>query len=237
MFEDALRYPTSGDDALETIAIGGILGLLGFLILPVFLVYGYLVRVIRAVSRGDDETPPTFDDWGELLVDGVEGFVIVLVYTVVPALVLAIAVAPLVLISSVTVSSVGAGDGSGAGGVLTAVILLVVFVVTALALVALLAAIYLVPAAVTAFATTDRLGAAFSVTELRRIGASGQFLTGWLIAIAISVLVGFVAGLAAATVLGILLVPFVNFFGNVAAAYALGAGVRDPTGTGANPEK
>jgi len=228
MFEDALRYPTNGDDALETIAIGGILGILGFLIVPVFVVYGYLVHVIRAVAAGEDETPPAFEEWGELLVDGVRGFVIVLVYTVVPALVLALAVAPVFVISSVTVSS-GAASGDGGGGLLTTVILLVIVVVAVLSLVALLAAVYLVPAAITAFATTDRLGAAFSITELRRIGGSGQFLTGWLIAVVLSVLAGFVAGIAAATVLGILLVPFVNFYGNVAAAYALGAG--DPAAT------
>lgn len=232
MFEDALRYPANGDDVLTTIAIGGILGLLGFLILPVFVVYGYLVHVVRAVSRGDDGTPPTFEEWGELLVDGVKGFVIVLVYTVVPATLLALAVAPVFVISSVTVSS-GAATGNGGGGLVTTVILLVILVVAGLSLVALLAAVYIVPAALTAFATTNRLGAAFSLTHLRRIGGSGQFLTGWLIAVVLSVLAGFVAGVAAATVLGILLVPFVNFYGNVAAAYALGAGSPEsaPVGT------
>jgi len=231
MFEDALRYPTAGDDALETIAIGGILGLLGVLLLPVFIVYGYLVHVIRTVGRGDDETLLTFDDWGTLLVDGLKGFVIVLVYTVVPALALGIAVTPVVLFTSVS-----ADGGGGASGLLTTVLLLAVFVVATLSLLVLLAAIYVVPVAVTAFATTDRLGAAFTVSELRRIGGSSQFITGWLVALVLSILVGIVTGIVASTIIGLLAVPFLNFYGNVVAAYALGAGVRPTTADETNPE-
>jgi len=223
MFEDALRYPAEGDDALTTIAIGGILGLLGVFVLPALIVYGHLVRVIRAVSEGDDEIPPVFEEWRELLMDGLRALLVTLVYTLVPTLLLTIAVAPVFVISSVTVN----GDGGGGVTAVGALILLLVLAVGVLGLIAVVAAVYVVPAAVTAFATTGRLGAAFSVSELRSIGGSGQFVTGWLVAVVISVLVGTLAGVVAATVVGALLVPFLNFYGNVAAAYALGAGARE----------
>jgi hypothetical protein len=89
------RAPISldGDDALTTLAIGGIFGLLGFLILPALVVFGYLVGVIRRVSEGDEALPP-FDEWGELLIDGLAAFVIVVVYVGVPSLALSLVVTP-----------------------------------------------------------------------------------------------------------------------------------------------
>jgi len=46
-------------------------------------VYGHYVRELRSVIAGGDE-PPEFEDWGDLLADGVKLFVVTLVY-VVPA--------------------------------------------------------------------------------------------------------------------------------------------------------
>lgn len=232
MFEDALRYPTRGDDALTKVAIGGILGLLGFLIVPVILVFGYLVRVIRDVSAGVDDAPPPFDEWEQLFFDGLKATVITLVYTTVPALILAIALAPVILVFGISVD----GSGGGVPGIVSALILLIVFAVGILAFLALLATTYVVPVAVTAFARTGRLGAAFSVRELRRIGWRSEFAIGWLIAAVITVLVGFAEGVLVATILGALLVPFLNFYGNVAGAYAIGAGASESPVEQPDPE-
>lgn len=231
MLEDALRYPIEGDDALTTIAIGGILELFGFLIVPVLFVYGYLVRVIRTVSAGDDEMPPAFEAWEELLVDGLKASLVALVYTAVPSLVLTIALAPIFLIGSVSVNG-----GGGGSAIVSGIILLFVFVVGIVALLLLLAAVYIVPAAVAAFAQTDRLGAAVSIGELRRIGGSGQFAIAWLVAVVIVLVAGFVQGILAATLVGLIALPFLNFYGNVAAAYAIGRGANERPGTDSETE-
>jgi hypothetical protein len=222
MFEDALRYAFEDDDALTTIAIGGLLGLFGFLLVPAILVLGYLVRVVRDVHADETAPPPAFEDWEELLVDGLKALLVTLAYTLVPALLLTIAVAPVVLIAGVSV------DGSGGGPTIVGtVILLLVLAIGLVGLLLLLAAIYLVPTALATFASTGRLGAAFSPGELRAVGTSGTFVTGWLVALAITLLAGFLEGVLAATVVGLLAVPFLNFYANVAAAYALGVGLPD----------
>ncbi len=77
--DDALTYPMEDDDWTVTVLIGGGLSLLSFLIVPAILVYGYLVQAIR--KRADGATqPPGFEDWGELLVDGVKAWLIGIEY-------------------------------------------------------------------------------------------------------------------------------------------------------------
>lgn len=220
MFEDAIRYPWTGDERLETIAIGGVLSLLGVLIVPTVLVFGYVVRVLRRVSAGETESPPAFGDWESLLVDGLKAFVVAVVYGAVPAIVFTLAVLSWILPFSVTT---GGEPAAGPNLFLVAVGLLVL----ALSLVASVAAVYLVPAAVAAFARTGRLGAAFSLAELRAIAGDRDYAKGWLVAVAVSILASIVGGALSATFAGAVLVPFVSFYGTVASAYAVGAGVSE----------
>ncbi|GGN89795.1 DUF4013 domain-containing protein [Haloarcula pellucida] len=222
MFEDALRFPWNGEKKVETLLVGGVLSLLGFLFVPLLFVYGYLVRVVRQVAAGNTEAPPVFDEWGDLLVDGVVAFVISLVYLLVP--VIAIAVAAFLFLVPVTIVEGGTGPRTGllaAGGVLVALLVLSV------TLVLLLAALYLLPAGVAAYARTGRFGAAFSPGDLRSVAGDRRYAIGWLVFVAIGVLAQLLAGAIAATGVGALLVPFVVFYGNVASAYAIGAGVAD----------
>lgn len=222
MFEDALRFPWTGEKKVETLLVGGVLSLLGFLFVPLLFVYGYLVRVVRQVAAGDTDRPPVFDEWGDLLVDGVVAFAISLVYLLVPAI--AVAVAAFLFLVPITVVEGGAGPRTGllaAGGLLVALLVLSV------TLLLLLAALYLFPAGVAAFARTGRFGAAFAPRDLRTVAGDRRYATGWLIFVAIGILAQVLSGAVAATGVGGLLVPFVLFYGNVAGAYAIGAGVAD----------
>lgn len=85
MLEDALSYPRR-DDSWRTVVIGGLLTCFGFLLLPLFVVYGYGVHVLRSSALGEAEAPP-FDDWSDLLVDGLKAFAISLAYGFVPFLI------------------------------------------------------------------------------------------------------------------------------------------------------
>ena len=49
-------------------------------ILAALLLSGYSLEITRRVIRGDDEVLPAWDDWGQLLVDGIQVFIIGLVY-------------------------------------------------------------------------------------------------------------------------------------------------------------
>ena len=52
MIQDALNYLRADDDWTRTVLIGGILSLLGVLVVPTLLVFGYLVRVLRGTMHG-----------------------------------------------------------------------------------------------------------------------------------------------------------------------------------------
>ncbi|WP_336339183.1 DUF4013 domain-containing protein [Haloarcula brevis] len=227
MLEDAIRYPWNGEQKVETILIGGVLSLLGVFFVPALFVYGYLVRVVRAVSDGDDEVPPVFDEWGDLLVEGVVAFLISLVYSLVPLVVIGLAIASLVL--PVSVVSTASGEptaGFAVGGLLLAL------VVVAVTLVVSLGAAYLLPAAVAAYAVTGRVGAAFSPGTLRAIGGSETYAVAWLVAVVIAIGAQVVGGFATVTVVGAILVPFLSFYGNVAGAYAVGTAIREVPAVG-----
>jgi len=222
MFEDALRFPWHGEKKLETLLIGGLLTLLGVLFIPILFVYGYLVRVVRQVAAGEDAEPPAFGGWGDLLVDGLVAFVVSAVYFLVPA---AVVVAGAFLFI-VPVTVVDGASGSG-GGLVAAVGVVLVLAVVALALLLTVAALYLYPAAIAAFARSGRFGAAFSPSTIRPIASDRQYATGWVVAVVVSVLAQVVGGVVAATGIGAILVPFLVFYGYVAAAYAVGIGVAE----------
>ncbi|EMA30249.1 DUF4013 domain-containing protein [Haloarcula japonica] len=222
MLEDALRYPWTGEQKVETILIGGVLTLLGVFFIPALFMYGYLVRVIRAVSAGDDEVPPVFDDWGDLFIEGVVAFLISLVYSLVPLVVIGLAIASFVLPASVVTTT----GGEPAPG-LSIIGLLLALVVVTVTVVGSLGAVYLLPAAVAAYAVTGRVGAAFSPGTLRAIGGSQTYAVAWLVAVAIAIGAQVVGGLASVTVVGAVLIPFLSFYGNVAGAYAIGTAVRE----------
>jgi len=189
-----------------------------FFIVPLFLGNGYLVRVVRQVAAGDTETPPAFEGWGELFVEGLVSLLITFVYVLVPSVVFT---GLLVGISSV-LDATGAGGGAMSG---VTVALLLVFGLVALLVV--LAALYLLPAAWAAYAVTGKFGSAFSPSTLRTVGGDKRYLMGVLIALVINFFAQFAANMVVLIIVGILLVPFVIFYCQVASAYAIGAGVAD----------
>ncbi|MFC7020772.1 MULTISPECIES: DUF4013 domain-containing protein [Haloarcula] len=222
MLDDAIRYPWTGEQNVETILVGGVLSLLGVFFVPTLLVYGYLVRVVRQVAAGDDAKPPTFDEWADLLVDGVVAFAISLVYFLVPALVITVAA-----VAWIVPVSVGTGIGGSGGNSLAVVGVLLAVATGVVALLALVAAFYLFPAAIAVYARTGSVRAAFSPAVLRAVGTTDTYATAWVVALVIALVAQIVGGAIALTVIGLILVPFVGFYGNVAAAYAIGRGIRE----------
>ncbi|AFK20546.1 DUF4013 domain-containing protein [Haloferax mediterranei ATCC 33500] len=216
MLSESIDYPRNGEDWVKTVLIGGVLTLLSGLIIPMFLVIGYLLRVVRATMKGDEE-PPVFDEWGDMTIDGLKGFVIAFVYSLVPALIAGV-------FGFAGIMSAVAGNGSQTAGIFGGIVALVGLLV---AFVLGLIAAYIIPAALSNYAETDRIGAAFDFGTLRPILTSGKYATAWLMAfvvlfaatVAISILnvipfVGFIIG----TIAG----PFVTFYAAIAAYYIIG---------------
>lgn len=235
MLRESLDYPRTGDDAVKTLLIGGLLTLASVLIVPTIVVVGYLLRVLR----GADETDaPVFDDWETLLVDGLKGTAVTLAYFAVPILAgIAVAVGLLVTVSTFTVTSgttaVPPRSAVAGGGL----VILALSLVGLFALSWSVAASYLLPAALARLATTDEMSSALAVRDLWTTVATGSYTTAWLLALAVSVGAGFLMGIVSLVpVVGAVASAFVFFYANVVAFRLYSEGVTRATPVENGPE-
>ncbi|QLG63363.1 DUF4013 domain-containing protein [Halorarum salinum] len=210
MLTNAFDYLRDTEDWIRTVVIGGVLGLFGLLLVPAFLVLGYLMRVLRATMRGDED-PPVFDDWGDLAVDGLKAFVVTLAYGFVPGVVMAAAFA---------FGFAGFASGSDAGALTGGLVLLVGGLVAALLG---LAAAYVVPAALLNYVEEDRLGAGFAFGEIYATLADRAYATAFGYAFVVLLGAGVLSGLLnAVPLLGTVAGAFIGFYASVMAAYIFG---------------
>ncbi|ELZ55627.1 MULTISPECIES: DUF4013 domain-containing protein [Halorubrum] len=228
MIEASLNYLRDGDDALVTVLIGGVLLLASPLLIPAFAVFGYVVRVLRRTADGDAE-PPVFDAWGDLLVDGLKGFAVAFVYSLLPLGVVAVAA----VIGLGAFVAVPGGESVGAG---TVVVGLTVLVAGLVALALSLVGLYVTPAALAAVADSGKVGDGFALGTLWGVVTSRAYATGWLAA-AVVVLAGSLAigVLSVVPVLGTVAGVFVQFYALVAAAAIIGWTWGDVRPTGTEP--
>jgi hypothetical protein len=77
---DSLQYPLTN---FNKILILGILTILSLLIIPGFLVLGYLFKIIKSSMEGSSELPD-FNEWINMFVDGLKVFVVLFIYSIVP---------------------------------------------------------------------------------------------------------------------------------------------------------
>jgi hypothetical protein len=74
-------FPFQDSKWLEKFLIGSLLFLVSFLILPLFLIYGYSVELMRMAIEGRELALPEWDEWEKKFIDGAKLFVIGLIYT------------------------------------------------------------------------------------------------------------------------------------------------------------
>jgi hypothetical protein len=161
------------------------------------------VRVLEG-TVGGDEVPPEFTDWGDLLMKGVIGTIIGVAYTVIPVVAYGVVIA--------VVAGTGGAVGGDAGALIGAV-----GVLLALAFIPVLFLVYYaVPAALSAYAARGELGAAFDPDLLKPALFSTEYLVAVLMPIVVAIVTWIATAVLAVTVVGLLLVPFVQFYGQVA---------------------
>ena len=78
IISDSIKYPSSN---WGKVLILGIIMIASILIVPIFLLYGYIFRIIKATLAGIDELPD-FDEIGEMFVDGIKVFVVAIIYAI-----------------------------------------------------------------------------------------------------------------------------------------------------------
>lgn len=201
-FNEAVTYPMERENWIKTVLIGGILSFFGFLLLPLFVVYGYVVRTIADSLEGGSE-PPVFDDWGELIVDGLQAWIIGIIYLLIPLIVAFVTIG-----GSVAAMATGGrtGAAAGIGGMMVGFVL--TFILS-------LFFGYLAVAAIVNFAREGQFGAAFDFDVIKSVVFDREYAVAWLVSVGIF----FVAGLVnVIPFIGWLLTPFVGFYAAIVAA-------------------
>jgi hypothetical protein len=235
MFADAFSYPFEGDDAMETLLIGsgivfgyGLLYLVatlltfvfvGFLLYPLLLVplillYGYMMAVIATTVEGATE-PPVFDDWKALGMQGVRMFAIVLIYQL-PLFVFVV----LFGITFVAIAGVDPAAAEQASNQMTTLLMLAFVLVVG---VVGLGLTYIIPAGLCSAAQDRSLTAAFSVERLKGACLSSEYAIAWLLAGAVYLFITTIGVVLSIILVGI---PIV-FYSIVVMARLLGIGYRE----------
>jgi len=80
MFFESLKYPFKGEKSVNNIIIGSIIVVASILILPAFILAGYLARTVNNALNG--EPAPEFKDFSGLFADGVKLVSIFIIYFV-----------------------------------------------------------------------------------------------------------------------------------------------------------
>lgn len=227
--EAAAKYPMQSEDWLVTVGIGGILMLLSIFVVPIFLLYGYFVRVLRAGMRAERE-PPSFGDWGALLSEGFWAFVVVFVYQLIPLLVFAVTVGgSIVAIASGSRAAAGAGVAGMLGGVALSTLLALVFGYVGLI-------------GVTNYANGGSLGDGFDFDVIKRVATSRDYAVPWVVGVvAMFVAAGIASVLGIVPIIGAIIGVFVTFYGYVVAGkiwgegYAAAMGITSPDAGTSDP--
>jgi hypothetical protein len=233
MISSSLDYLRDSDNVVMTVFIGGLLLLTSPLIVPSILVLGYVSRVLRQTADGDD-MPPEFDDWGDLFSEGLKGFVVTLVYSLLPVMVFALAV-----VFGVGAAVLGSGGGANGalGGLLGGTVALLLAVA---AFVVSIAGVYVTPAALAAVADSGRVGDGFAFGTLWTVVSKPAYATGWLSAAAVVLGGALVVGvLSIVPIIGTIAGLFIQFYALVAAVAIIGwtwADVRPVTTDSTEPD-
>lgn len=206
--ESAFRYPLRGRDGIERVFIGGLMSYAFFLVVPIFVLLGYLVRVLERSAQGNPE-PPEFTDFGTMIIDGLKLTVVSIVYAMIPMF--------LILVSVVLM---GSGQDAGtAGGILSGMGVIGLLV----SLLATVVLYYVLPAALTNMAVDGGVGAAFDIDTIKRVVLSGDYLIAWLIPFGLGILVNILVGILWFTFIGLIIVPFIQFYVQVVTFRLFGA--------------
>ena len=118
IINDAVRYPSSD---WSKVFILGVIFIASFLIIPIFLAFGYLFRIIKATFAGIDELPD-FDDLGDMFIDGLKVFIVGVVYAI-PLIIISLIISVIFGISHNTAINLGTFTGFNVFALATAYII------------------------------------------------------------------------------------------------------------------
>jgi hypothetical protein len=181
----AFAYVFEDDEWITKILIAAAIILVGILlaifIIPAFLagflLGGYGVEITRRVIRGQSPVLPKWDNWGDLLIDGVKAWVIGIIYWL-PVILVGLCMGPVIAVL---------GENSEALSATASTLL------SCLNLLWGIVAGLLLPAAIAIFVANDDVSAAFRFGDVFAL-VRDNFST-YLIVLVIGWVTGFIGGL------------------------------------------
>ncbi len=198
---NALKYPLTN---FKKVLILGILTILSSLIIPGFLVGGYLFKIIKSTMEDSSELPE-FNEWASMFVDGLKVFVVLFIYSIVPGILILMGIWA-ALLPMLTVP--------GAGSLLNSSISLdLVGSIAFIGLGLLIVISFLIPVALANMVYHDQLSAAFRFKEIigkiKEIGGV-DYLIWYVIMLIIIWAVYFISSfLVFPLFIGIIIVPLI----------------------------
>ncbi len=205
----ALTFVFEDERWLVKVLIGTGLMLLSFLIIPIFFIQGYMIRIVRNVMDGVERPLPEWDNWGEMFKDGLNLVIAGLVWTL--PIWLAMCCSFLFFIPA------GMSEGSDLGDIMAGLGAVTMMAMLCLVFLFGIALMFIMPAITVRYAQTDELSSVFqfgNIIALTRehlgdiiiavvvifglslvLGLVGIVpIIGWIISLAASIYVTFVSG-------------------------------------------
>jgi hypothetical protein len=227
----AFRFMFDDKQWISKLLIGAVMSVLSFLIIPAFILQGYLVKIVRQVMDGNDSELPEWMDYGKLVRDGF--------FVTIGQLIWALPFILLMLIVGLVTGGLGSvvdSSGDMVGAATTGAGLLL----ACLVLLTVIAFLFLTPALLIQYAREGEFGALFRFSEIFDIIRDHMadiliaFLVSVVAVLAISVVTGIVAivpclGWIAAALIGLAMGPYIQFvtghlYGQIAAKLPGGKG-------------
>jgi hypothetical protein len=181
----AFTFVKADEEWIKKLGFGALFVLFGFLILPLFPLVGYQVRIIRNVIDGKQRPLPKWEDFGKLFMDGLILVVAGFIYAL-----------PISLIS---ICGIVAGNAS------TDTLFIVVTIVgSCLGFVYGIALMFVIPALYIQYARYGQFGSLFRFAEVIAIARGNlvNFLIIAVVSVVANLVVGIASGIAVITICG-----------------------------------
>jgi hypothetical protein len=218
--QSLLRFPFQGADWSSRFIIGTGLTLAAYVIplVPIIFVYGYVLRVMRQATEGEELTLPAWTDWGQLFVDGLRVALVGLVYLL-PGVLVLVGGWMLYFVSSFAFPLMMGVVGQDTGGAALVFVLgmMGLFGSMAVLMLSMAFGFFLVilafiplPAAVAHFIASDEVAAAFRPRQwwpILRANAVGYFAA-WVVMLGLASLAAIALNFAYYTIVLCCLAPF-----------------------------
>jgi len=201
-FMEPISYPLKD---LKKLLIGGLLIFPGMLLLliPMIIAEGYTIKAAGDTVRHKDELPE-FDDWGYFLMKGLGAFGICIIYGIIICI-------PIILIVLWQLGIFNVFEGMES----IAVVIFLLFLIIAFLLAILF--LFIVYIALVRYGEKENIGAAFAVGEIfRNFKANlGNYIIGFIVLIAIGVVIQILMFIAQITIVGILFIGVISFYSSL----------------------